>query len=466
MRYKVLFLLTIFFNISAYACTIVSGVDARGQTWVMNNEDFFHTYSNYVNVYPAQKDKLGYMTLTYGSAESGIQGGVNEAGVFFDINALPAQEYTLSKGKKPFASGSMLEYLMQHCKTVPQFLKLWENYYMPGMTDIQIHLADKDGNLAVITPDSIIHSKKQLTSTNFNVCESDPSKRTCWRYPIAQKAIAAGGINRENLVHIASVTSWREFTTTLYTNIHNLSTGEICFYLAEDYTTPWLTNIHALLKGGKRSILLASKFPGNAGLNLNRLMEDGGNAEDLSKFLHTGSFDDGQKDSMLRLSFLNYFYIEKDFKKAGLILPEWEKVMFSNTRLDSTEIRFTKAQYLAAIGKDEEAIKFLKGIKQPNGRSDALLHSLLDTGDYNAIIKLKGYNNANAIAMEVKGDYNLFRVLRKTTEGWMIKLKTDRKEVKYCFYADGKRVVDNSKPIIQKQETVKGDYADFNILKL
>ena len=85
-----LLLLLLLLKIKVSACTIASGTDKKGQTWAMNNEDFFHTYSNYVNVYPATgKNTLGYMTLTFGSPEGTIQGGSNEAGVFFDINALP-----------------------------------------------------------------------------------------------------------------------------------------------------------------------------------------------------------------------------------------------------------------------------------------------------------------------------------------------------------------------------------------
>jgi hypothetical protein len=217
----------------------------------MNNEDFFHTSSNYVNVFPAQgKNTLGYLTLTYGSPESSMQGGVNEAGLFFDVNALPPpQNYKLSRGKKPFPHGYMLEYMLQHCRTVPEFLALWDTYYLPDLGD-QIHIADKYGNLAIIAPDTILRATKQLTSTNFNVCDTGPAKQSCWRYPIAQRLLAEGGVSQASLLRIATATSQREFTTSVYTNMHNLSTGEIWFYLAEEYYTPWHTSVPALLKQG------------------------------------------------------------------------------------------------------------------------------------------------------------------------------------------------------------------------
>lgn len=449
-----------------FACTIVSGTDKNGQTWVMNNEDFFHTYSNYVNVFPAQGNKLGYITFTYGSPESGIQGGVNEAGVFFDINALPPQEYKLSKGRKPYESGNMLEYLLQHCNSVSEFLRLWETYYMPDMNGIQIHLADKSGTLAVITPDTIVVSKKHITTTNFNVCETGAAKQACWRYPISERMIAENGINKESLVKIADSTSWREFTTTLYTNIHNLSTGEIWFYLAEDYGTSWHTSIQMLLRQGKNSILLATKFPNHASLNLAKMLEHRANRKEVKSFLDNRLFNDAHRESMLRLLILNYLYIEKDFKKIDLLFPEWEKYLYTNQRLDSTEVKFTKAQYLSAVGRNQEAIHVLRSIRQPGGKKEELLSNLANTGDYNVTIDLNGYKNAKAVVLEVKGDYNILRPLTKTPDGWSLKLKTDRKQLKYCFYVDGQRVLDESKPVIQKQETVKGDFKDFNILKV
>lgn len=465
MKTTLLSIILFIFKLKLFACTIVSGVDTKGQTWVMNNEDFFHTYSNYVNIYPATKTSLGYITLTYGSPESGIQGGVNEAGLFFDINALPPQTYKLSVGRKPY-SGSMLDYLLQHCKSVPQFLKLWETQYMPEMNGIQIHLADKNGNLAIITPDTIVISKKHLTSTNFNVCEANPDKRVCWRYPIAENIISENGISQKSLVKIADATSWKEFTTTLYTNIHNLTTGDIWFYLAEDYGNPWRTNISKLLKGGKQSILLASMFPKNKSLKLNMLIETGGKSNDIQTFLEKSKLSNTQKESVLRLSFLDNFFIEKDFNKAALLFPEWEKYSHLNKRLDSIEMKITKAQYLATIGNNKKAVDELKSIKKTTSRSEELLRNLTDSEDYNTTIKLEGFKDAKVVLIEFKGDYNLFRFLRSTPEGWIMKIKSSRKELKYCFYVDGKRIVDSSQPIIAKQETVKGDFADFNIRKL
>jgi hypothetical protein len=460
-------LLLLLWSIQATACTIVSGTDRHGQTWAMNNEDFFHTYANYVNVYPASgKNTLGYLTLTFGAPDGSIQGGSNEAGVFFDMNALPPQTYKLRRGRKPFPYGSMLVYLLQRCQSVPQFLALWDTYYLPDMGDVQLHIADKHGNLAIITPDTIVRATKQLASTNFNVCEAGPGKASCWRYPIAQKLLATGGISQENLVKIAAATSWREFTTTLYTNIHNLTTGDIWFYLAEDYRTPWRTNMRALLRGGKRSILLASRFPHNASLQLTRLLATKQGVPAVDNFLQRGRFSARQKESMLRLAFLHQFYIEKDFKKAGLLFPFWERYLPVNHKLDITEVQFTKAEVLATQGAYAAAVRVLQAVRQPSWKTNALLANLRNGESPNAVIELTGFKTAQLVVIEVKGEYNLYRFLQQTATGWVLHLKTDRKELKYCFYIAGKRVVDPTKPQLDKQETVRGDLASFNVWRM
>jgi hypothetical protein len=449
------------------ACTIVSGTDRKGQTWAMNNEDFFHTYSNYVNVHPATgKGTLGYITLTYGSPEGGIQGGANAAGVFFDINALPPQVNKLRKGRKPFQQGSMLVYLLQRCTSVTQFLALWDTYYMPDMGDVQIHVADKHGNLAVIAPDTIVRATRQLVSTNFNVCDTGPGKQSCWRYPIAKKVLATAGVSQQSLVQIADATSEREFTTSVYTSIYNLSTGDIWFYLAEEYQAPWHTTLATLLQQGSRSILLASKFPHNASQRLAKVLKSQRTPAAVQHFLQAGQFSESQKESLLRLAFLHDFYIEKDFAKASVLFPLWERYMHVNKRLDSTEVQFTKAEVLAVQGNAQAAIHVLQAVKKPSWKTTALLANLLDTEAANAVIELPGYPEASAVAVEIKGEYCFFRFLQKTPTGWQLRLKSNRKELAYCFYVNGKRVVNAAQPIIAHQETAKGDFASFNTLKL
>ncbi len=454
-------------NLVSNACTIVSGVDKSGNTWAMNNEDFPHTYTNYLNVFPTTKTTLGYITFTYGVPNGNIQGGANEAGLFFDYNGLKTSDYKLKKGKKPF-EGDMGLYLLQHCKSVPEFLKVWETYYDEEMQSSQMHLADKFGNLAVITPDTIIISNKHLTSTNFNLCGDEKGKSACYRYPIAEKQIADNGVSFKTFLTIAKATAPNGFTNTLYTNIHNLSTGDITLYFAVDYEQPWKTNIHKLIKGGEQHILLASKFPKNHGLQLMRFIDKGNNADNVNDFLIRSKFSTAEKERMLRQNFINYFYLENDFAKARIAFTNWSKYAYSNEKNDTVAVEIQNALSLSSLGNFDDAIACLNKISGSSKKKDILLNELqgIDNTENNVIFKLEGFESAKVVLMEINGDYGFFHVLTKTSDEWLLKMNTSETSVTYCFYVDGKRVLNSTQPIIKNQETWKGDYADFNILKL
>lgn len=82
----------------AQPCTIVSGTAEDGTVWAGNNEDYIFDFHTYLNVLPPEGDLLGAVSFTYGSPDAFIQGGSNEAGLFFDFNALPAMPGATTPG--------------------------------------------------------------------------------------------------------------------------------------------------------------------------------------------------------------------------------------------------------------------------------------------------------------------------------------------------------------------------------
>jgi hypothetical protein len=212
--------------------------------------------------------------------------------------------------------------------------------------------------------------------------------------------------------------------------------------------------------------LLKSKFPHNASQRLATILNTQGTAEAVELFLQAGRFSASQKESQLRLAFLNDFYIDKDFAKATVLFPLWEQYMYTNKRLDSTEVGFTKAAVLAVNGQHKAAIQVLEALPKPSWKTTALLMNLRDTEEANAVIELTGYSGAKAVVVEMKGDYSFFRFMQKTPTGWRLRLQSNREELKYCFYIEGKRVVNPAQPVVKHQETTKGDFTSFNTLKL
>jgi hypothetical protein len=146
-----------------------------------------------------------------------------------------------------------------------------------------------------------------------------------------------------------------------------------------------------------------------------------------------------------------------------VLCPLGERDLAPNNQLDSTEVQFTKAEVLATQGKKAEAIRVLQAVRTPSWKTDALLANLRDTEPPNVVLTLDGFSDAKVVVVEFKGHYNFYRFLQKTPTGWILRLKSDQKELKYCFYVDGKRVISPAQPIVEKQETVKGDLAAFNV---
>ena len=467
----------IFFSISIikiYPCTILSGIDANGHILACNNEDWMFTFKNYINVFPsAAKGKLGYFTLTYGDPNSEIEGGVNEAGLFFDFNALPEQKYKLKEGRKPYPGGrdSMMLYILANCKNVPDVLKLWETYYRPGMSGAQMHLADARGNLVVITPDSIIWATKtHLTSTNFTLCDPDPRKYKCWRYPIAERLFAKEGVSKQTFLKIADSTHQRTMGSTIYTNLHDLTTGDVWFYYAEDYKNSWHTNIHTLIKQGKQSILIRNLFPQNNAVRLYNLINNGAEEKKITHFLDQGHFTDMEKESMLRLCYTDYLLMEKNIAHADFCYQHWMKYIHLNKymTLPRSQIEYIQARHAAFIGDYEKAKQLINSPEHLTPNEEKLKQSLdgKPNSTDNVVLKLKGYENANTVFVEVNDDLGLYRFLNKTKDGWEIHFLSSAPEILYVFFVDGKRVLDLANDKKKKDEDIAGVHRFFNIYEI
>ena len=242
------------------ACTIVSAIDKNGQVWNANNEDGPFGVSNYINVFPkTETTTYGYFTLCYLSPQLGhgaaIQGGMNEAGLTFDFNAIDAVKLSETQNKKPFEGGNdaILPYILGHFETTEQVIKFFETYWFEdGFTSAQMHVADRQGNFAIISASGIQRSKKadHLISTNFDICGKEDGSY-CWRYPLAERLLAEQEVNFKTMKDICVETAQKE-GQTMYSNIQNLSTGDLWFFSKHDPENLVHTTINDLLKRGQK----------------------------------------------------------------------------------------------------------------------------------------------------------------------------------------------------------------------
>ena len=246
-----------------FSCTIFCIKDKHGQMWAGNNEDFYwFDFSTQIRIIPKTDSTLSFMYFSY-DKHNFPQGGVNEAGVFFDANMVEVSDIKDADKKVNFPGGTneLMLYMLGHCKTVPEVLTLFDNYKIPELTNAQIHLADKAGNMGIITADSSwLTAGNFQVSTNYNLCHNDDDYKKCWRYPIASTMLSLGVPGLELMTQICDSTSQRKGVSTIYSNVHNLTTGEIWLYYGWDYEVPYKTTFEELLALGDTVIMVRDLF--------------------------------------------------------------------------------------------------------------------------------------------------------------------------------------------------------------
>lgn len=246
---------------SAFACTIVSGIAKNGHVWNANNEDGPFGVANFINVFPKTDNvKYGYYTFSYMSPKYGqngnIQGGVNEAGLTFDFNGINYVRDFDVTSKKAFPKGddAILIHILGNMKSVNEVINFFKEYWFTnGFRTAQMHVADKSGKFAIISASGIFVAKKgeSLVSTNFDICEKE-NRTSCWRYPIAYDKITNEGASLKTMIAICKETAQKN-GATMYSNVQNLTTGDVWFFSKHNKGVLVKTNIKDLLQKGRKS---------------------------------------------------------------------------------------------------------------------------------------------------------------------------------------------------------------------
>ncbi|MCF3649272.1 hypothetical protein [Synoicihabitans lomoniglobus] len=245
---------------SATACTILSAVAPDGQVWTGNNEDGPLDVPLYLNVFPRTDDtRFGYFTFTYDSPRAGIQGGMNEAGLTYDFNALQ-QPYPLKDParRNPYPGGddAILGHLLASASTTGEVVRFFENYWFTeGFERAQMHVADKHGTLAIISPSGsqVFTREETLVTTNFNAITGNNGSR-CWRHPVATRLLAESEAGLATITEVCRRTAQNgDGWGTLYSNVQNLTTSEIWIYPGQKFDQPLKTTLSTLITAGRQS---------------------------------------------------------------------------------------------------------------------------------------------------------------------------------------------------------------------
>jgi hypothetical protein len=243
----------------AFPCTVFCISDGKN-AFAGNNEDYFDPATRMWFV-PGEKGRHG--RVYFGFANGFPQGGMNDAGLFFDGLALDREEVS---SELPAFDGNLSDRAMAECASVEEVVALFEKYDRDFLAQAQLLFADRTGDAAVIEGNAIVRKKgRYLTSTNFRASKTARSTpAACDRYRISSRMLAGEGEVTVDLCRrVLAATHQEAPAATLYSNVCDLTRGKVHLYHFHDYANPVVVDLAAELAKGAHSVEISSLFPEN-----------------------------------------------------------------------------------------------------------------------------------------------------------------------------------------------------------
>lgn len=173
---------------AANACSTLYFRDAStGKIYVANNEDYWYDTKAYIQIMPHKNGKLA--RLWYGWDDF-AQGGVNEAGLFFDGAVTPQQKHPAGYTKP---NGNFGDDLLANCKTVDEAIN-YVAIQKVALDNAHMIFGDSTGSAKVV---EWIDGERKITSiqdnrlimTNFLLADTTLGNFPCSRYTAIEKAV-------------------------------------------------------------------------------------------------------------------------------------------------------------------------------------------------------------------------------------------------------------------------------------
>jgi hypothetical protein len=240
-------------------CTVFYASDG-GLALGGNNEDYWNPFTK-MWFLPAQDGQHG--RVYFGFDDFIPQGGMNDAGVFFD--GLGVENVTVPLQGKPVYGGILMDKAMADCATVQCVLNVFDTYDRGGTWNGQLLVGDATGDAAIIEPLAIIRKTDwYLLATNFYQSQTRPEDITCWRYKTAQAMLDEAGKPSVDLFRdVLGAVHQEGQAQTLYSNVYDLKQRLVYLYFFHDFEHEIVLNLDEELAKGPHTVDLPSLFPDN-----------------------------------------------------------------------------------------------------------------------------------------------------------------------------------------------------------
>jgi len=256
---------------NALACTVFN-CNRGNKVLVGNNEDW--KYSTDVEIWFVSSTAKRYGRVCFGWNQlfffRQAQGGMNDQGLFFDWAMCPKSDPPKFSFKKKIAWFSLPDNLLAECATVDEAIAWLKQYHLSIHSHIM--LVDRSGNSAVVEwvdrEFKILKKKEDCQAiTNFWLSHPALGNYPCLRYNKVMEMIENGKkISVEDFTSILKIVSTYLRTEdgneygTIYSNVYDLSNGDVYIYYKRDFENTIKVNLESELKKGNHTYKLRSLF--------------------------------------------------------------------------------------------------------------------------------------------------------------------------------------------------------------
>lgn len=244
--------------------------ESEGAVLVGNNEDYYLDAKPLMWVTPAKKEDHGRICFGFdeGMFSRFAQGGVNDAGLFFDAAVTPRGPEPSKKGKIK-APANMGDRMLAECANVEKAIAWLERRRLTLLRGSHLLLADAEGDAAVV---ELVEGEMRvfrkegsyLAATNFSLSNPGAGNYPCLRYALVTEVL--GGDQAPSVESFRKILqacaaprspiadSGRE-GGTLYSNVYDLTNRVIYVYLG-DLDAPVRIDVRAYLARGAETCRL------------------------------------------------------------------------------------------------------------------------------------------------------------------------------------------------------------------